>query len=177
MNYLNEIMRVRNLTAVDVARMSGLNVSTVRYVMAQETAEHCYKKTQIALSKALGVTVRELTTGGKKMKDKILKAEVESALENLLFAVRKYSGEQIYLSLTIFSRDEECSCDKYPNQVPDYYRYLVQIVDKDASEDLPVVPIITETGRIYYSTDDGEERIRDVVPYHIDKKTGDGDSK
>lgn len=165
MNYLNEIMRVRNLTAVDVARMSGLNVSTVRYVMAQETAEHCYKKTQIALSKALGVTVRELTTGGKKMKDKILKAEVETALERLLSAVRKYSDKQIYVDLCFFTHDEECVGDDFPNQIPDYYSYRVQIVDKDASEDLPVVPIISESGRIYYSTDDGEERIRQVIPY------------
>ena len=55
--------------------------------------------------------------------------------------------------------------DDFPNQVPDYYSYNVSILDKDASANLPIVPIMSETGRIYYSTDDGEERIRDVVPY------------
>lgn len=165
MNYLTELMNARNLTAVDVARMSGLNVSTVRYVMEQETAEHCYKKTQIALADALGVTPRELTKGGKTMKDKILKSELETAVERLISAARKYTDKQVYVDVCFFTHDADCVSDDFPNQIPDYYSYRVSIMDEGASDDLPVVPIISECGRIYYSTDDGEERIRQVIPY------------
>jgi len=165
MNYLNELMKAQNLTALDVSRASGLAVSTIRYVMAQDTVANCYKKTQAILADTFGVTVRELTVGGKRMKDKLLKAEIETALERLLSAVRKYSGEQVYVDLCFFTRDEECADDDFPNEIPDYYSYRVSIMDKDASEDMPVVPVISECGRIYYSTDDGEERILRVIPY------------
>lgn len=165
MNYLTELMKARNLTALDVSRMSGLAVSTIRYVMNQDNVGSCYKKTQKILADTFGVTVRELTVGGKRMKDKILKSELETAVERLISAARKYTDKQVYVDVCFFTRDAECADDDFPNQIPDYYSYRVSIMDKDASEDLPVVPIISESGRIYYSTDDGEERIRQVIPY------------
>lgn len=164
MNYLTELMRTKNLTALDVAKLSGLSATNIRRLMTLDSLEFTYKKTQIALSKALGITPFELVKGGESMKEKLLYTEVKRAVEVLSRALRRYSDDQHYVSIAIFTNDTDSMSDEYPDEIPDTYIINVARANDEESVDLPVIPIMSESGRIYYWTDDDREGIRRVIP-------------
>lgn len=87
------------------------------------------------------------------MKDKLLKTDITKAVESLAKALRDYSGEPMYLRLTIFSRDTSMTKD---GKVPDYYD--VHISPADDADDM--VPTFSKAAFVFY----GEEGITDVVP-------------
>lgn len=171
MNYLTELMRTKNLTVLDVAKLSGLSATNIRRLTTLDSLEFTYKKTQIALSKALGITPFELVKGGESMKEKLLYTEVKHAVEVLSRALRRYSDDQHYVSIAIFTNDTDSMSDEYPDEIPDTYIINVTRANDEESVDLPVIPIMSESGRIYYWTDDDREGIRRVIPY----KTTEGD--
>ncbi len=103
------------------------------------------------------------------MKKKILEAEITTAVERLVKALRKYSDEGLYLSFFAFTRDKESAEEENPNDIPDYYsiRVLKPFEEEDdiEDEDKDIDYIFNDSGRIFYSTVKGEEEIRKVISY------------
>ena len=169
MNNLKSIMEARNITPNQLSEMTGLAVTNIRRILQEDSLATATKPTQQTIAAALGITVRELVEGGTDMKKKILEAEITNAVQTLTKALRKYSDEGLYLSFFTFTRDKDSVEDGKPNDIPDYYsiRVLKPFEDEDdmydADEDIEY--IFNESGRIFYSTVDGEEGIRKVIPY------------
>lgn len=169
MNNLKSIMEARNITPNQLSEMTGLAVTNLRRILQEDSLATATKPTQQIIAAALGVTVRELVEGGEDMKTKILEAEVKSAVETLVKALRKYSDEGLYLSFFTFTHDKDSVEEDNPEDVPDYYsiRILKPFEEEDdmydADEDIEY--IFNESGRIFYSTVNGEEGIRKVIPY------------
>jgi hypothetical protein len=164
MNYLTEYMTAAEITPIELSKTTGIAASVIRRLMTDELITTAHKKTQKKVADALGVTVAELTTGGNSMKDKLLYTEVKHAVEVLARYARRYSDNQHYVSITILTRDDSAVADDYPNEIPDSYSFIVSMADKDeTNSDLPFIPIVNESGRIFYWEDD-TEGIRKVVP-------------
>ena len=104
-------MKARGITPEELSKMSGCNVGNIRRIMKLDSLDFVYKSTTEKLSKALGVTPRELVKGGKSMKKKILQTEVTRAAETLCNALRAYTDEPLYLRIAVFSRDKSVICD------------------------------------------------------------------
>lgn len=168
MNNLKTIMEARNITPLQLSEMTGLAVTNIRRILQEDSYSTSKKSTQQIIAAALGVTVRELVQGGKRMKKKILEAEVRSAVEALVKALRNYSDEGLYLSFFTFTHDTDSIDEDNPNEVPDYYsiRILKPFEEEDDMEDADedIDYIFIESGRIFYSKEDGEEGIRKVIP-------------
>ena len=92
------------------------------------------------------------------MKDKVLHSEINKAAEGLLLALRKYTDEPLYFSLTIFSKDNTVICEGDPDGVPDFFS--VRLLNTDSMES-----IYNEASRVYYSEGEGEELIKKVIPF------------
>lgn len=164
MNYLKELLEAREITPIRFSEQTGITLSNIRRLTQNNNnlIETAYKPTQQVIAAALGVTVRDLVQGGPNMKNKILEAEIETAIQRLTKALRKYSDEGLYLSFFAFTRDKDSVEDGDPQDVPDYYSIRVLKPFED-NEDIEY--IFKETGRIFYSTVDGEEGIRKVIPH------------
>ena len=94
------------------------------------------------------------------MKNKVLYTEVKKAAEMLCNALRSYSGEPMYLNLTVFTRDNTISDD--PKDIPDYYSVVVSYPD-EVDEDIRInSAVISESAKVFY----GDEGIRSVEPYY-----------
>lgn len=158
MNYLRELMRAKGLTATELSRLSGVSEGNISRMLKLNDISYSYKHTQKHLADALGVTVNDLINGGDNMKDKILESEVRKAAEHLALALRKYTKEPMYCSLTIFSRDITCKGDEDPEGIPDYYTFRVHEAD-DVEE---IVPTFSESSRVYYDADG----IKKVIPFN-----------
>lgn len=170
MNNLKAITESRGITPVELSKQSGVSLTRVRQLIKEGTIDTAFKSTQNKIAKALGLTVKELVGGSDTMKDKIIKAEIEKATEHLARLVRNYSDEELYLHITIFSRDNEIADEDYPNEVPDYFSYrLATLTPEDADGDIAQT-LCNESGRIFYSDVDGESYIRKVVPYRKDRE-------
>ena len=171
MNYLKALLEAREITPIKFSEQTGITLSNIRRLTQDNNnlIETAYKPTQQVIAAALGVTVRDLVKGGKRMKNKILEAEIQTAIQRLTKALRKYSDEGLYLSFFAFTRDKDSVEDGDPKDIPDYYsiRVLKPFEDNEDIEDEEedIEYIFKETGRIYYSTVDGEEGIRKVIPY------------
>lgn len=163
MNNLVLLMKARGITPEELSKMSGCNVGNIRRIMKLDSLDFVYKSTTEKLSKALGVTPRELVKGGKSMKKKILQTEVTRAAETLCNALRAYTDEPLYLRIAVFSRDKSVICDGDPDGVPDYYDVRVSEADFDPDN---YDPIVSKSARVYY----GEDGIRFVIPF---KEIGD----
>ena len=166
MNYLTELMNAREIDHITLAKMSGVSLSNLRRLTAEESAGYSYKKTQKRLAQALGVTVSELVKGGKRMKNKILEAEVRKAIEHLTAALHKYTDEPMYLSLAIFTKDKTVRTETDPEGIPDYYTvrsYVADTEQEHTADDffIPKETVIDESARVYY----GEDGIRQVIPF------------
>lgn len=171
MNYLKEMLEARGMTPIELAKLCDLPITTIRYTLTDDRISTARKSTQKIIADALGVTVAELTKGGKSMKDKILKAEVKTAVERLALTLRKYSSEPHYLSIAIFTQNKDARAEDFPGETPDSYVYNVQVANKaETRSELPFIPIMSEDGRIFYTTDEGTEGIRIVVPYERGEK-------
>ena len=95
------------------------------------------------------------------MKDKVLKAAVEEAVENLTKALRNYTGEPMNLFLTVFTRDQTVRADGEPDSIPDYYCVTVRSSDCELATEATYRAV----KKVYYSDDDfGIESIRTVIP-------------
>ena len=167
MNYLKQIMEAEGISPIQLAEMSGCNIGTVRNLMKADSIEYAFKGTIKKLSKALGVTPRDLVKGGKRMKNKILYTEVTKAAEALSKALRAYTDEPMYLSVCVFTQDKTAICDGDPEGIPDYY----SIRCHNADDIEGIVPTISESARVYY----GEDGIKVVKPYH--REVADDDSQ
>lgn len=161
MNYLKEIMTVRNITPIELAELSGVSKNEIRRLMTGDRMSHARKDTQKLLADALNVTVRELVKGSEEMKEKIVYTEVKKAAEHLASTIRKYYPEQIYVDVVLFTHENPDAYDDEVGKDIDYYSIRVTTADSDSDVELPVVPFISESGRIVY----GDEGIRKVVPF------------
>lgn len=164
MNYLTQIMEVRGYTPKDVAEMSGCAVTNIRRIMKLDSLEFAYPKTVSRLSAALGVTPRELVKGGKRMKDKVLKAKITKSVEEIAVALRNYTDEPLYLNITVFSRDNTVRLFGDPEGTPDFYSIRCHSTENLEADNIDL--IIGKSARVYYSQDkDTEELIRTVIPF------------
>ena len=161
MNNLTLLMEVNRLNAVRLSEMSGVAVSTIRRLTEDNNIATAYKQTQKKLAEALGVSVHDLVGEGESMKNKILRSEIEKTTEYLASLMRRTTKEQLYLSVTIFTRDKESRSDEDPEGVPDFYSFRVNIFNEDFEPDFP---LMSESQRIYYSEDD--VGIRKVIPFY-----------
>lgn len=173
MNYLKAIMEMRNVTAVELSELSGIAPKDIRRLCEGDKIVSAYKKTQKRLADALGVTVNELVNGSDEMKEKIVYTEIKKAAENLALIMRKYYPEQIYVNVSMFTHDND-RFETDPDSDHDYYSVTVTRWEEETESDMPLVPIISESGRIFYSEDfDGEIKIREVKKYDTGAKQND----
>ena len=98
------------------------------------------------------------------MKNKALKAEIEKHIEGLTRALRSYTDEPMYMSLTMFTRDKECIHEGDPDGIPDYISVRVHESDLEDVDNADCTIEMTE--RVYYSFDGFDELIRTVIPYY-----------
>lgn len=161
MNNLSLLMDLKHINAVRLSEMTGVAPSTIRRLMEGNNIATAFKETQNKLATALGVTVYDLVEGSESMKNLLLRTEIEKATEHLAWLMRKTSGEQLYLSVTIFTRDKESKMEQDPEGVPDYYSFRVNVFNEDFEPDFP---LMSESQRIYYSADDFG--IREVIPFY-----------
>ena len=172
MNYLKALLEAREITPIKFSEQTGITLSNIRRLTQDNNnlIETAYKPTQQVIAAALGVTVRDLVQGGKRMKNKILEAEIQSAVQRLVKALRKYSDQGLYLSFFAFTRDKDSVEEDNPNDLPDFYsiRVLKPFEEPEDMEDEEedIEYIFNESGRIFYSVVDGEEGIRKVIPYN-----------
>lgn len=165
MNNLKAITESRGITPIELSKMSGVSLTRVRQLIKDGTIDTAFKSTQNKIAKALGVTVRDLVKGGNKVKENIIKAEIAKATEHLARLLRNYSDEELYLHITVFTRDKECECDDFQNEVPDYFDYrLAILMPEDVTGDIAET-IVNKSGLIYYSDVGGEAYIKKVIPY------------
>lgn len=98
------------------------------------------------------------------MKDKIFYTKAVEAVESLARELRVYSVEPMYLSITIFTRDENCHHEGDPDGIPDYYTFrFCEDVDEPSFEDDDRF----KAARVYYSEDG---KIMKVIDYYGDNK-------
>ena len=161
MNYLKSIMEMRNITTVELSKLSGISSQEIRRLCEGDYMSHARKDTQKLLADALNVTVRELVKGSEEMKEKIVYTEVKKAAEHLASTIRKYYPEQIYVDVVLFTHENPDAYDDEVGKDIDYYSIRVTTADSDSDVELPVVPFISESGRIVYD----DEGIRKVVPF------------
>ena len=177
MSHLNEIMYSRGLKAQDLARISGLTYQTIWRLLKNDGFEFAQKATQQKIAAVLGVTVRDIIYGKEPdtkseeekadMRKKMAEAEIKKGVEHIINALNKYSADPMYLSLSIFTKDNTCKCDEDPGGIPDYYSLRAHTMDTDYEEDadrsrvVPMEMLVNETARVYY----GEDGIRQVIPF------------
>ena len=100
---------------------------------------------------------------GKDFKTILVKTEIRKAAEHLARELRKYSAEPMYLNLCIFTRDAEAKTEEDNCEgLPDFY----SIRCHEASDIDGIVPTMSESARMYYKDDEGEEKIARVFKYH-----------
>jgi len=163
MNNLKRIMDARGITPTELAAYTGMAPSNIRRLMEDDNITTAFAKTKRKIAEALDVSVKELVEGGESIENKILYSEIVKATENLASLMRRSTDKQLYLNITIFSRDDTSKCDGDPSGVPDYYNFRLNFADEDF---VPDVPIMSEASRVYYSEEDGKEGIRKVIPFH-----------
>lgn len=87
------------------------------------------------------------------MKDKVLKAAITSAVENITQALHSYSDKQIFCQILIGTRDEHMKDN------PDVYHVKVNYGHPYDRDD---IPIMSADARVTYSIDHGHQFIRRV---------------
>ena len=174
MSHLKEIMCAKCITLQNLATLTGLSYPTLWRLVKEDSFETSFKSTQQKIASALGVSVRDIVYGKdmpqitekekEEMKNKIVETEVIKATEHLARLLRNYSESELYLHITIFTKDKECMDDDFKGEVPDYYSYRLNdlsVGEVDVGETL-----MNDSGRIYYADVDGKAYIKKVVPYH-----------
>lgn len=167
MSYLKEILEAKGLTMHDLAEMTGNAYSCITVMLKNDSYAFSHKKTQKKIANALGFTVNEIINGGEEMKRKIAEAEIKRGVEHIINALNKYSADPMYLSLSIFTKDNTLKCDGDPDGIPDYYTLRAYASDTEYDESIdkdvfvPKETLINETARVYY----GEDGIRTVIPF------------
>ena len=165
MNYLTAIMEARGITPKELAEKTGIAVNTIRNLMKSNRLDTAYTYTKTALAEALGVSVCDLVKGGENMRKKILETEVTKAAEHLAKVLRDFSGEPMYMNITVFSRDVECKVDGDPDGLPDYYSIIVHDADTEYDENpegyIPRSIELSKSGRIYYGDDGNISEVKD----------------
>ena len=169
MNNLALIMESKGITTKELAKLSGCDAGNIRRLMKLDSLDFIRSDTKKRIATALGVTPRELVKGGKRMKNKVLYAEIVKATENLANALRNYTDAPMYLDLCIMTRDDSIRCEGDPIGVPDYYSIRCHKAD-DIDE---IVPDISESARVFYSEDGNGEGIRNVFKYHDEVASND----
>lgn len=104
------------------------------------------------------------------MKDKVLKANVTSAVEKLCHELRAYTGDSMTCTITVITRAKGAAWNGLkPEGVPDWFKANI-VMTENADQD---VSVLDESARIFYGPDDfGGESIVLVMPY---KETEEGD--
>lgn len=161
MNYLKAIMEMRNITTVELSKASGISPQEIRRLCEGDYMSHAYHDTKKRLADALNVSVNELVNGGDDMKEKIVYTEIKKAAEHLASVIHKYYPEQIYVDVVLFTHENPEDYDDNPTNDLDYYSIRATMTDSKFNDDLPVVPFLSESGRIYYD----DKGIRKVVPF------------
>lgn len=170
-------MEMKGTTPIELSKQSGVSVNEIRRLCQDNKIASAYKYTQKSLADALGVTVKELVKGSVEMKEKILETEIRNATERLALTVRKFYPEQVYVNVSLFTHDDD-TFESDPTDENDYYSITVTRTEKETESDMPLVPIISESGRIFYSEDfDGELKIREVRKYHSGDKVDDSQGR
>ena len=161
MNYLKAIMEMRNTTAVELSKASGVSPHEIRRLMTGDYMLHARKDTQKRLADALNVTVRDLVNGSDETKEKIVYTEIKKAAENLASTIHRYYPEQVYVDVVLFTHEPSEDYSEIIGKDIDFYSIKATIADSDSRVHFPVVPFISESGCIVY----GEDRIDKVVPF------------
>lgn len=101
------------------------------------------------------------------MKDKVLKANVTTAIEKLCHELRAYTGDSLTCTVTIITRAKGAAWEGIkPEGVPDWYKANVVYTESEDKDD----SILDDSARIFYGPDDfGDEAIALVMPYKDDK--------
>lgn len=163
MCYLNQYMELNGMTRKQLADKSGISVVEIgRFCTYPEALETAKWETRVAIAQALGITAKELCYG-KDFKTRVLRSEIVKAAEHLARELRKYSAEPMYLDLCIFTRDAEAKTEEDNCEgLPDFY----SIRCHEASDVEGIVPTMSESARMYYKDDEGEEKNARVFKYH-----------
>ena len=167
MSYLKEILEAKGITMHDLAEMTGNAYSCITVMLKNDSYAFSHKKTQKKIADALGFTPNEIINGGEEMKRKIAETEIKRGVEHIINALNKYSADPMYLSLSIFTKDNTLKCDGDPDGIPDYYTLRAYASDTEFDESIgkdvfvPKETLINETARVYY----GEDGIRTVIPF------------
>lgn len=163
MAYLNDYMKLQGMTRRALSEKSGVSLPRIgAYVNEPELLINAGWETKKAIADALGITVKELLHG-KDFKTILVKTEIRKAAEHLARELRKYSAEPMYLDLCIFTRDAEAKTEEDNCEgLPDFY----SIRCHEASDVEGIVPTMSESARMYYKDDEGEEKNARVFKYH-----------
>ena len=167
MSYLKEILKEKGITMQELADISGVAYSTITVMLKNDSYATSHRPIQKKIANALGFTVNEIINGGEEMKRKIAEAEIKRGVEHIINALNKYSADPMYLSLSIFTKDNTLKCDGDPDGIPDYYTLRAYASDTEYDESIdkdvfvPKETLINEAARVYY----GEDGIRTVIPF------------
>jgi transcriptional regulator with XRE-family HTH domain len=106
MNNLKEIMQKKGVTALELAKSSGLAVTNIRRIMNDPEATP-YHPTAEKLAKALGVSIAQIYAQKAPVAGdaKLLGQRVEDAARAILDALRDYADTPAHFHLSIFANE------------------------------------------------------------------------
>jgi len=112
MNNLKEIMQKKGVTALELAKSSGLAVTNIRRVMNDPEATP-YHPTAEKLAKALGVSITQIYAQKAPVAGdtKLLGQRVEYAARAILDALRDYDDKPAHFHLSIFANEGDAWLD------------------------------------------------------------------
>lgn len=112
MNNLNKIMQKKGVTALELAKSSGLAVTNIRRIMKDPEATP-YHPTAEKLAKALGVSIAQIYAQKAPVAGdaKLLGQRVEDAARAILDALRDYAGTPAHFHLSIFANEGDAWLD------------------------------------------------------------------
>lgn len=113
MNNLKEIMQKKGVTALELAKSSGLAVTNIRRIMNDPEATP-YHPTAEKLAKALGVSITQIYAQKAPVAGdvKLLGQRVEDAVRAILDALRDYDDKPAHFHLAIFANEGDTWLDQ-----------------------------------------------------------------
>lgn len=113
MNNLKQIMQKKGVTALELAKSSGLAVTNIRRIMNDPEATP-YHQTAEKLAKALGVSIAQIYAQKAPVAGdaKLLKERVDDAVRAILDALRDYADTPAHFHLAIFANEGDTWLDQ-----------------------------------------------------------------
>ena len=112
MNNLKEIMHKKGVTALELAKSSGVAVTNIRRIMKDPQATP-YHPTAEKLAKALGVSIAQIYAQKAPVAGdvKLLGQRGEDAARAILDALRDYDDKPAHFHLSIFANEGDAWLD------------------------------------------------------------------